>query len=256
MFAYYTVSTFNINSSCDDYGDKYDNIVSQIASTGCSVILMNECQSMSRAVAHSFDSLMRASYRYSTFDGTAYHDNVFYSKYPIDSIDVITTGHGPAFPMVSVNIDGTNVTLVGCHMNSNNYVDAQTRLAPEEIRTMNAARLYWDTLKKGSRMRMSEAESIYTAVNDESNLIVLGDMNDVSGSYPLRKLKSLGLKDAWWKGGMGFGGTRSVLFYPFRIDHILYGSDFKLVNVWLTDQGLSDHKELTARFKINKVKNK
>lgn len=245
-----TVSTFNINSSGDDFQENYEKIVSQLESTGSSVVLINECQSMSNKVKHSFDSLMRMYYQYTTFDGNYYRDNVFYSKNPISSIDIIKTGHGNYFPIISVDVGGYYVNMVGCHMNSNNYVDPQTRLSPEEIRTKEAAKLYWQTLCNGSRRRMTEADSICSAISDSSNLIVLGDMNDVSGSYPLRKLKSLGLKDAWWKLGVGLGGTRSVLFYPFRIDHILYGNNFKLIDVFLTDQGLSDHKQLTARFKI------
>lgn len=248
-----TISTFNINSPSEDFDKKYEKIASQVVSTKSDIILLNECQSMSETVTNAFDSLMCKSYLYSTFDGTVYQDNVVYSKYPIDSIELIQVGHGKCFPIVSINFEGYIVKLVCCHMNSNNYVDPQTRLSPEEIRTKEDARQYWRTLNRGNQMRREEVDSICHSIRDASKLFILGDMNDVCGSFTLRKLESMELKNAWWRGGLGLGGTRSVLFYPFRIDHILYGSDFKLLEVSLTDHGLSDHKQLTARFKIKSL---
>lgn len=244
-------TTFNIHSSGDDFVDNYEKVVSQLISSGSDVVLLNECQSMNGKVSHVFDSLMRMTFQFTTCEGD-YHDNAFYSKYPIVSSESVQAGHGNSFPTICIDVGGDVVRIIGCHMNSNNYVDSQTRLSPENIRTKESAKLYWETLKKGSQMRIAEADSIRRSITDASGVIILGDMNDVGGSSPLRKLQSMGLKDAWWMGGIGLGGTRSVLFYPFRIDHILYGRDFELMDVSLTDQGLSDHKQLTARFKIKK----
>lgn len=54
------------------------------------------------------------------------------------------------------------------------------------------------------------------------------------------------------KGGFGLGGTRKVLGFPFRIDHILYGVGFELKNVKrLQSNGISDHDAIVASFDIN-----
>lgn len=49
----------------------------------------------------------------------------------------------------------------------------------------------------------------------------MGDLNDISGSTPLRTLEYSGLKDAWWEGVVGYGATIHNPF-PYRIDHIMF----------------------------------
>ena len=90
-------------------------------------------------------------------------------------------------------------------------------------------------------------------MNEQRPLIVMGDMNDVSGSTPINRIKKAGLKDAWWEGGCGYGATFHGKGLRLRIDHILY--DYKgleLVGVKVIGNDLSDHNALIARFRINK----
>lgn len=102
----------------------------------------------------------------------------------------------------------------------------------------------------GYEHRREEADSLYNyALNnlDTERLVILGDMNDICGSYTLRKIESIGLKDAWWRKGFGIGCTRDVRFLHFRLDHILVGKMFKVKNVYIPETGtLSDHRPLVV----------
>ena len=55
--------------------------------------------------------------------------------------------------------------------------------------------------------------------------IVMGDMNDVSGSPCMKVFANAGLRDTWWDGGFGYGATihEPVLY---RIDHVMDGIIF------------------------------
>ena len=95
-------------------------------------------------------------------------------------------------------------------------------------------------------------DSIYkVCINEIRPLIVMGDFNDVSGTYPINRLKEAGLKDAWWEAGKGYGTTFHEGWLKLRIDHILYDYEkIKLVGVKVMDNNLSDHNALMATFRI------
>ncbi len=81
----------------------------------------------------------------------------------------------------------------------------------------------------------------------------MGDLNDVSGSYAVERIKKAGLKDAWWKGGFGYGATFHDKWLRLRLDHILYQNNkLKLQYVKVIDSDLSDHDALVAGFIINR----
>ena len=80
----------------------------------------------------------------------------------------------------------------------------------------------------------------------------MGDFNDVGGSGCIRQLESIGLKDAWWEGGIGYGATIHHPL-PYRIDHILYSGGLELRKVKvINSDSMSDHDALYAEFCINK----
>lgn len=58
----------------------------------------------------------------------------------------------------------------------------------------------------------------------DCNSVVMGGMNDISGSSCLRTLADVGFEDAWWNGGFGYGATIHKPL-PYRIDHIFYNDD-------------------------------
>lgn len=82
------------------------------------------------------------------------------------------------------------------------------------------------------------------------SLLLVKFMNDVSGSYTICTLQDgLGLKDAWWQGGTGFGFTyHGYGVMRFRLDHILYNKYLDLQNVSTPHVGYSDHWPVVADF--------
>ena len=193
--------------------------------------------------------------RDSTFKNRSAWGNVFYSKYPIDSLALLSISLKNSQPFVTVNLDDQKIYLLGCHLSSNNYVASNVKMELDDVSNKEDAFNYYKSIKKGYNSRGRDVDSICSQLygTDKFQLIILGDMNDVSGSYSICQLESLGLQDAWWNGGFGIGGTRSVLGFPFRIDHILYGEHLELKEVRKIDaNGLSDHDALSARFGIKK----
>lgn len=178
------------------------------------------------------DSIMTDKGHYNRYykSGT---DCIYYSKYPIDSIRPVYSN--PIHPKrtltnrVNVMVENDTITIVGCHLSSgrNHFMEAYDE-------------------------RCKEADSIYAYLQDVKNpIIVMGDMNDISGSYAINRIKSVGLVDAWWKGGNGYGTTFHGKGLRLRIDHILYQeSRLKLQNVKVIDSDLSDHNALVAEFSL------
>ena len=156
---------------------------------------------------------------------------IFYSKYEIDSIkglDTQTTkGKSAKNNIVHVFHPKGIVTIVGCHLSSSRK-----------------------DIIGGIRNRALEADSIYNALTDEKNpIIVMGDLNDISGSYTISCIKDVGLSDAWLEGGLGYGTTFHDGLLRLRLDHILYDkSRLKLNKIKVLESDLSDHNALIANF--------
>ena len=156
---------------------------------------------------------------------------VFYSKYEIDSIKSIITNdlkrRYSLNAMVHVDVNGKRITVIGCHLSSSHH-----------------------DLSEGYGSRQKEADALYKIIEEESDpVIVLGDMNDISGSYTIRRIQEAGLKDAWWEGGLGYGSTFHNKWLRLRLDHILYkDSKLDLQYVKVIDSDLSDHNALVAGF--------
>lgn len=113
-----------------------------------------------------------------------------------------------------------------------------------------------DRLEAGGIQREVEAEYVRAIVDScihkKVPVVVCGDMNDFSGSKPLRILQEDGiLHDAWWEKGFGLGSTyHGYGWMHFRLDHILHTSDLRLIDTKVVHQEYSDHDALVAEFEI------
>ena len=150
----------------------------------------------------------------------------------------------------STVIQGDTIDLYGCHFASNNYNEQLERLSTEDIKGQEGLFSYLKNIKASGRRRGVEAETIAYEISKSShNAIVLGDMNDVCGSYAISVLKTAGLKDAWWEGGFGYGATIHKPL-PYRIDHIMHTNGLELQSIRVIDSnGVSDHNALYAEYK-------
>ena len=82
--------------------------------------------------------------------------------------------------------------------------------------------------------------------------IVLGDMNAVPGSPPIRTMRSGDLlRNGWWEKGFGPGLTfHSHHVMHFRLDHVLHTRDIILKQIGVANVDYSDHKPVIAEFVI------
>ena len=223
----FSVMCYNVKCSDSHYKENQIEIAKQILKEAPDIVFLCEFH---RSKSKGLDSIMRQSGEYKQYYRSK-SNCVFYSKYEIDSIKGIDTqttkGKSAKNNIVHVFCSKGIVTIVGCHLSSSRK-----------------------DIIGGFRKRALEADSIYEALCEEkSPTIVMGDLNDVSGSYTISRIKDLGLSDAWWEGGFGYGTTFHNRWVRLRLDHILYTKDrLKLQSIKVIDSNLSDHNALIANF--------
>lgn len=198
---------------------------------------------MTEYYGSSSDSLLNAMLaHYPYYDKSNRWDNncgdVFFSRWSIDTTENIKPrlSYGSMY-RVQLSHEKDTLAIYCCHLSSN-LLD----FSPNKL----------DALKKGYEERAKEADILYDALTHEKYpAIVMGDMNDISGSYTLRRIESAELADAWWKGGFGYGATYHDHGLRLRLDHILYDEDrLTLTDVKVIDTDASDHNALVDGFRI------
>ncbi len=223
----FSVLCYNVKCSDKDYQRNQIDIAKEIISEAPDVVFLCE---FNRSVSKSLNAMMTKMGGYECFYRPG-ANCIFYSKYDIDSLAGIDTGTSKGKKalnnMVHVMTPHGVVTIFGCHLSSSRK-----------------------DLIGGFRNRVAEADSINKAVfNETSPIIVMGDLNDVSGSYTLNRIKDIELADAWWEGGCGYGTTFHNKWLSLRLDHILYPKDkLNLESVKVIASDLSDHNALIAYF--------
>lgn len=241
------VFAFNVNSN-DNRLAKVSSIADMIMEQDADVVFLSEDFN---SFADSLDYFLKTAYQYDSYGiGNKSRGHFFYSKYPI-SVEHLGEIEGRysliyrAFAMV-----GSDTLLVyGCHFASNNYNENNDYMLPDSIETMDGLRDYMANIELASTFRQKQAE-LLVSNKELSRTIVMGDMNDVSGSKSLSILKKAGLKDAWWEGGFGYGATIHRPL-PYRIEYIIYSNGLRLKGIKkVGSHGLSDHDALVAEFEI------
>ena len=224
-----SVMCYNVKCSDCLYKENQTEIAKLILKESPDIVFLCEFH---RSKSKKLDSIILQSGVYKQYYRSK-SNCIFYSKYEIDSIKGIETqtskGKSAKNNIVHVFYPKGIVTIVGCHLSSSRK-----------------------DIIGGIRNRALEADSIYEALCEEkSPTIVMGDLNDVSGSYTISRIKDLGLSDAWWEGGLGYGTTFHDGWLRLRLDHILYDkSRFKLNKIKVLESDLSDHNALIASFSL------
>lgn len=108
-----------------------------------------------------------------------------------------------------------------------------------------------ERMKRSFALRGNDADAIRTIINESpANLIVCGDMNDVSTSHVYRVIKGQDLHDAWAEVGSGYAYTYNRHGLRFRIDHVFYRGDIIALKARRVTGGSSDHYPLIVEFDI------
>lgn len=244
----FKVMTWNIDGSSPEILDNISKISKKILKENADVVFIAEDY---YECCDSLDALLKSTYPYSTHI-VCNDSHYFYSKYPlskskwigmeIDSISSII--------QCSMAMNGHKINLFGCHLSSNNYSSNNQSLRPNQISNIFDFGKYIKNVEAASELRKLEAKLIVDSLHMENPTIILGDMNDVSGSPALRTFENVGFKNTWWQRGCGYGATiHSPISY--RIDHILYNNRMRLHSIRkIKANGLSDHDALVAVFGI------
>ena len=157
--------------------------------------------------------------------------------------------------LMELNVKGEKVRLANCHFESNN-IDERIILEGDSLKWYQMLPIFHREIVRSISIRKEEANLLNSWVrkHNDAPIIICGDLNDFSGSSTLTTLQDNNytiLKDAWWKGGLGYGATyHGHKFMHFRLDHILYSNKLRLQKVKVAEQDFSDHDAFVAGFKF------
>lgn len=244
------VMTWNIHVTDPAFKDKQTNIANEIIKQDADIVLINE---FSLDVATQLHSQLQEKYPYVAESfGKVLGGDILYSRYPIDSCKRLETPtlHSLAYEF-RLKVNEKPIRIVGCHLFSSNDIDKTHRYTLKNKHDILDLPDYYANYKKAMEIRTEQAELIRDCIlSEDFPTIVMGDMNDFSGTSPLNTLQKVGLKDAWWEGGNGFGITFHEDWMRFRLDHILYDANWELSSVKVVQSDLSDHRPLVAEFEL------
>ena len=108
-----------------------------------------------------------------------------------------------------------------------------------------------ERMRRSFALRGANAASLRKLLDDSpANVIMCGDMNDVSSSYVYRVIIGDDMKDAWVETGRGYGHSFNRHNLPYRIDQIFYRGDVRALEAKRIKDGSSDHYPVMATFDI------
>lgn len=240
------VLSFNVDASTITGKKKIPLLANFIKEKGVDAAFILEVGGGNKMI---LDSLLKECFQYSTCDIDLGYDHCLFSKYPIENWHKIYRKGDETVGAYSCSLilDKDTIDLIGCHFASNNYTENKEYLTPDSLKSYLDLHTYINDIQIASQHRNYEAEIVKEEILLSTHpIIVMGDFNDVGGSKPIKTLESSGLKDAWWKGGVGYGATIHHPL-PYRIDRIMFSSQLTLKSIKIENSnGLSDHNALFA----------
>lgn len=109
-----------------------------------------------------------------------------------------------------------------------------------------------ERMRRSFALRDENATALRKAIDDSpANLIVCGDMNDITASHVYRVICGNDLKDAWAEAGNGYAYTYNRFGLYYRIDHILYRGAIRAIDAERLKGGSSDHYPMMVTFDLD-----
>jgi endonuclease/exonuclease/phosphatase (EEP) superfamily protein YafD len=238
------ILSFNINGS-GEY-DENKSIINLIKKESPDILFLTE---NFKPMCDLLHERLHSQYPYDT---RGLNHNVIYSKFPLrNPLFFRMINRGTSYLVkCEAEVKGKEVTLYGCHLSSNNYSKDKDYLTPYHVKSMAGIKAYISNFSYASHLREMEADTVIFHCRNAERVVIMGDLNEASGSPAMRKFKSAGYKDAWSVGGFGYGATIHHPL-PYRIDHVLYNKGLKLNGIKKIDaNGISDHDALVAVFDL------
>lgn len=246
------VLTWNIHGGDGDTL-RYEAIAMKIFAEDADIVYIAECFMETSAI---MDELLRERYPYTSYSKDKmmiHYGHHIFSKLPITYSDVIEVEGGNERIIFSrIDVHGVELDVYGCHLTSNNY--SKQSMGQQNVERIKDSRSLWNYVKSiegASAQRVFEAETIVDSIDSRAHCsLIVGDMNDICASRPLRVFYKTGFKDAWTEAGIGYGATFHNPL-PYRIDHIFFRNNLSLLEIKkISSKGLSDHDALVATWQI------
>ena len=109
-----------------------------------------------------------------------------------------------------------------------------------------------ERMRRSFALRGENATALRKVIDDSpANLIVCGDMNDITASHVYRVICGNDLKDAWAESGNGYAYTYNRFGLCYRIDHILYRGAIRAIDAERLKGGSSDHYPMMVTFDLD-----
>ena len=250
------VMTYNIHDEGDSLGGRLDEFVKSIDELNVDVLVLCEVDTPYKSPIRFELNKVFSHYSYLKTHSTS--PTQVFSKYPLNNVSQFWYYDENGEPktsgtwLMNLHTPQREIKFTACHFSSNRD-GLKKKLAGSFISWLYTNDEFFESLKLGYIKRGLEAETLRDSLNKyDIPKIVVGDFNDIGGSYTVNQIMGSELSDAWWKGGFGFGFTYDMYQLLLRLDHILYSDkDIELMGVKvLKDWKYSDHYPLVADFKI------
>lgn len=265
MFTVLTYNVYNFTDNQDVYPDWGNRTISYIIRENPDIVCLQEAFPIygqySRAGKEQQDTLKE---RYPYYIDTPNRaGEMILSRYPVKLIEVPyspewTSGQYTAY---RAEIDGHETTIVNCHLQSLGLTSddkalyrelTDRKLKPSRTELSQAKHNIIPKLLNAFRARGGQIDSISEFVNEiGENVLLMGDFNDVPGSYAYRTMLDHGFRDAYASCAFGPTVTYNDNRFYFRIDHIFYRGDMRAVRIKRGNKKYSDHYPLKATFVWN-----
>lgn len=261
----FTVMTYNVFNFVDHQGvnpEWGNRTVGYILSQAPDIVCLQEAYPLlgrGSCCNRAQQDSLKLIYQYYV-DAPERAGEVILSRYPVEKLEVPHsnewgTGQYTAY---RVDVNGSDVTIVNCHLQSlgltpddkalyRELTDKESKPTRSEL-----SRAKHDIIPKlldAFKVRAEQVDSISEFLQRVSgDVILVGDFNDVPGSFAYRSMLRAGLKDAYASSSFGPMITYNDNRFYFRIDHIFYRGDLKAVSVERGALKSSDHYPLVATF--------
>ncbi|MCM1094267.1 MAG: endonuclease/exonuclease/phosphatase family protein [Lachnospiraceae bacterium] len=261
----FTVMTYNVFNFTDHQGESPswgNRTISYIISQASDIVCLQEAFPLlgrqSFCNKSQQDSLKSLYPYYIDMPNRA--GEMILSRFPVRLLEVPSSpdwGSGQ-YTAYAAEIEGREVTIVNCHLQSlgltpddkalyRELTDKESKPTRNEL--SQAKHNIIPKLLEAFKIRAEQADSISRFLADATdNVILMGDFNDVPGSYAYRTMINAGLKDAYNSCAFGPMVTYNDNRFYFRIDHIFYRGDMRAVRIKRGNLKSSDHYPLKATF--------
>lgn len=265
------ISILTYNTQLNDAVKKHtennpNKIIKYILKTNADVVCLQEFAVGHKPSQLTHDDVIKIlknyPYNYIVYkkvQGWCKYGNAVFSKFPIinaDTVDYFSKYNISIYADLKIGKD--TIRIINNHLESNGLTE-KDKAKPIRLTDNFSTDELTETTRHLSRklnvaykVRAAQADAL-AAFSEASpyKTLVLGDLNDVPASYVYNKVKGKYLNDAFADTGRGFGWTFNESIYRFRIDYVLYDSNFGVVDFKVGKYRASDHYPVHCTLVIN-----